>query len=321
MDLTSKIARKWSEIANYGRTKELQKRISESRESSKKKIYKETPKLSLILQFFNKRQNIKSIIEALRLTTAEEIIIIDDGSIDGSYEDWIKYLDQPNDFLLRCNDLFEVRTYERAISMARGEFVCLLQDDDIPPRNNLWVEQAIKLFDAFPKLLILGGRGGFDILIPDPVAPNTPPEYKIVGDIAGCPGVNKYRIYEDPIYLDPSSGIKFMFTVFVNRAPTFLRREAFLELGGINQEYAPFQCDDVDACIRAWLAGYQVGFYPCPFLRDVGRGGMRAFNSKIVPQQSATNWQKIYSAYSPHITNGDIQSCANSANKALIPLL
>ena len=84
-------------------------------------------------------------------------------------------------------------------------------------------------------------------------------------------------------------------------------------------ENAPFQCDDVDACIRAWLAGYQVGFYPCPFLRDVGRGGMRAFNSKIVPQQAATNWQKIYSAYSPHITNGDIQSCANSANKALIP--
>lgn len=320
MKLVSKGVNKLSRFNAFIRNLQLQKKVDEARRLRESLQYNGNPQISIILQFFNKRQNIKKIIERLRLTSAEEIIVIDDGSIDGSYKEWIKYLNRPNDFLLHCNDLFEVRTYDRAIRMAKGEYICLLQDDDIPPPNNDWVEQAIKLFDAFPKLLILGGKGGLDILIPDPVEPNTPPEYKIVGDIAGCPGVNKYRIYEDPIYLDPSSGIKFMFTVFVNRAPTFLRRDAFLELGGINQEYAPFQCDDVDACIRAWLAGYQVGFYPCPFLRDVGRGGMRAFNSKIVPQQAATNWQKIYSAYSQYITNGDLQSCANSANKALIPV-
>jgi len=318
MDLTSKIARKWSQIANYGRTQELQKRISESRESSKKNSYKENPKLSLILQFFNKRQNIKSIIEALRLTTAEEIIIIDDGSRDGSYEDWIKYLERPNDFLLRCNDLFEVRTYDRAISMARGEFICLLQDDDIPPRNNTWIEQALTLFDSLPDLLILGGRSAVDFLMPDPVDPNKPSEYERIGDIGGCPGVNKHRIYDTPLYREPTSGIPFMFATSANRAPTIIKRKPFLELGGINQEYAPFQFDDDDACVRAWLAGYQVGLYACPFVRDVGTGGMRLFNSNRVPEQAAINAKKFYDAYSKHIVNGYLQKLVDSANAGLI---
>jgi glycosyltransferase involved in cell wall biosynthesis len=269
------------------------------------------------LQFFNKRQNIKSIIEALRLTTAEEIIIIDDGSLDGSYEDWMKYLDRPNDFLLRCNDLFEVRTYDRAISMARGKFICLMQDDDIPPRNNTWIEQALTLFDTLPDLLILGGRSGLDFLMPDPVAPNKPSEYERIGDIGGCPGVNKHRIYDTALYREPTSGIPFMFTYSVNRDPTFVRRKPFLELGGINQEYAPFQFDDDDACVRAWLAGYQVGLYACPFIRNVGTGGMRLFNSKRVSDQAAINAKKFSDAYSTHIANGYLQSIIDSANNRL----
>ena len=317
----AKLVRKWLQLANQRHQQKIQKKVTGSKTSEPSSIYTSSPKISLIVQFFNKKPNIKSIINALRLTSAEELIVIGDGSSDGSYEEWMEYLDRRNDFLLRCNDLFEVRTYERAIGMAKGEFVCLLQDDDIPPYNNTWVEQALSLFEALPSLLILGGREGLDFLTPDPVNPNEEPTYKRIGDISTRPGLFKKRIYGAPHYIEPQSGLPFMFATSVNRAPTFLRRKPFLELGGINQDYAPFQCDDDEASVRAWLARYQVGLYPCPFVRNVGEGGMRIFNSERVDKQTAINSKKFYEAYAPIIASGELQNMIDRANQQLINAL
>jgi len=326
MDLASRISGKWSRtikslsrLSKLKGNQELQSKIAESRQFKKDYLYTDNPRVTIILQFFNKRQNIKKIIEHLRLTSAEEIIVIDDGSIDGSYEDWMNYLNRPNDFLVRCNDLFEVRTYDRALRMARGEFVCLLQDDDIPPPNNLWVERALTLFDTFPELVMLGGRDGMDILMPDPVAPGEQHEYyRRTGDIFEWPGVHKVRLYGPPDYLEPISGIPFRFAMTVNRAPTFLRRSEFLQIGGINQDYAPFQLDDDDACVRAWLAGYKVGFYNSSFIRDLDVGGMSLFNSEKRREQVVINAKRFYSEHSALIVNGYLQNLVDAANSCLI---
>lgn len=317
MNLHTKLLRKWSRFVKSSNNQGLKQKVEAARTLKQSFLYEDKPTLTLIVQFFNKRQNIKALIAGLRATAANEIIVIDDGSADGSYEEWMGYLNRPNDFLLRCNDLFEVRTYDRAISMARGEFVCLLQDDDIPPLNPAWVDNALALFKRFPDLLILGGRDGLDLLIPDPVKPGEQPEYQMVGDVAGCPGANKHRVYHTPRYSD-ESGIPFMFAMSVNRAPTFIRRQAFLDLGGIDQTFAPFQCDDDDACIRAWLAGYKVGLYTCLFERDIGTGGMRLFNSDRVAKQAEINSKKIYSTYFTEIDSGHLQSLVDRANEALL---
>jgi GT2 family glycosyltransferase len=276
--------------------------------------YNEKPKVSAIVQFFNKRQNISSLINALRLAPIDEIIVIDDGSSDGSYKDWIEHLTQPNDFLIRSNDLYEVRTYSRAIDLARGEYIILLQDDDIPPASPAWVEEAISLFETFPKLLILGGRLALDLLTPDIVNPGGDSVYKEEGDIAGTPGVNKYRIIKKPKFLTSEANLPFMFAEYVNRAPMFLRRKEVLDLGGISQEFAPFQCDDADICIRAWLSGYQVGFYNSDFVRDIGVGGMRLFNKEAVPKQAMKNWQLIYSKYSDVIKSKTLNALVAESN-------
>jgi glycosyltransferase involved in cell wall biosynthesis len=316
--LKAKLVRKWLQLANQRHEQKIQKKVAISQTSEPSSIYTGSPKISVIVQFFNKKPNIKSIINALRLTSAEELIVIDDGSSDGSYEDWMQYLNRRNDFLLRCNDLFEVRTYDRAIRMAKGEFVCLLQDDDIPPDNNAWVEQALTLFEALPNLVILGGREGLDFLIPEPVIPNQEPTYSRIGDIGSWPGLFKNRIYPTPHYIEAKSGVPFMFTTSVNRSPTFLRRKQFLEIGGINQDYAPFQFDDDEVSVRAWLAGYQVGLYSCPFVRNVGAGGMRIFNSERVKKQSIINGKRFYDAYGPIISSGELQNRIDVANQQLI---
>ena len=302
------------------RNKKVRDRIEEIRRSVSDRSYIVCPKVTVIVQFFNKRRNIQKLLENLRLANVEEIIIIDDGSIDGSYEDWLKVLDRPNDFLLRCNDIFEVRTYDRAIRMARGEFVCLLQDDDLPPSNNLWVEQAMNLFTNFPKLLILGGRDGMDTLMPDfNELPDFNGYYERVGNICEWKNVHKLKLYWEHEYLEPESQIPFRFTIAVNRAPTFLRRKEFLEIGGINQKYAPFQLDDDDACIRAWKAGYQVGFYPANFIRDFDIGGMTLFNTQNQKELILRNAKQLYTDHGQEIADGSLQTLVDIANSNLIP--
>lgn len=317
----NKLARSFKTLtyaAIINQNKKLKTQIEESRQAVADSRYIIQPKITIILQFFNKRHNIQKLIENIRLANVEEIIIIDDGSVDGSFEDWMKVLDRPNDFLLRCNDIFEVRTYDRAIQMARGEFVCLLQDDDLPPPNDLWIEQALTLFEQFPKLVVLGGRDGMDLQIPDfsvRVDPNA--YYTMTEDIFEWAGVHKLRLYAKPGYMEPNSGIPFRFTIAVNRAPTFLRRKEFIEIGGINQNYAPFQLDDDDACIRTWLAGYQVGFYPSAFIRGFDVGGMSLFNNQRRSEQVLVNAKQLYADHGKKIADGSLQYLVDCANMDL----
>ena len=46
--------------------------------------YNETPKVSLIIQSFNHRANKENICERLPLTAHDEMIVCEDGSVDGS---------------------------------------------------------------------------------------------------------------------------------------------------------------------------------------------------------------------------------------------
>src|SRR5262249_14575211 len=115
------------------------------------------PSLSLILLSFNHRQNIVPILERLRRIPPDELIVCDDGSVDGSEQVWLRRLTQPNDFVVRSNDLHEIRAYNRAVDLARGDIVCVLQDDDIPPEDGTWVAQALGLFERHERLGILGG--------------------------------------------------------------------------------------------------------------------------------------------------------------------
>ena len=98
-----------------------------------------------------------------------------------------------------------------------------------------------------------------------------------------------------------------------------LRRQTIQQLGGIDNTFAPFQCDDVDLCLRAWKAGYQVGLYATAFVRDVGMGGMRLFNPDKMGPQSRKNWRIIYDRYGKDIANGYF--AARVAEASNIPLV
>jgi len=225
--------------------------------------YKDNPKLSFIVLSFNHRNNIKPIIEGLRLTPADEIIVCEDGSIDGSLQEWVKYLNRPNDFLIRSNDIHEIRAYNRAISLARGQIVCILQDDDIPPDNSEWAKQALDLFRQHPKLAVIGGYRSNEFI---------------------SEGSNRfgYKGSDSSVkkipYLDPHLKVPFMFVSAVCVGPIFYRKDVWMQLGGFNLKYSkpgkPGIIFDDEICIRAWQKGWQVGLYgPPEFEKYVGGSG------------------------------------------------
>ena len=122
--------------------------------------YNPAPRISVIVQLFNKKKNIELIISALKAGGADEIIVIDDGSRDGAIEILPQLLTGKNHFVIRSNDLHEVRSYSRAVDFSRGEILALLQDDDLPPGDGNWIRDAIRLFEQYPKLAVLGGYMG-----------------------------------------------------------------------------------------------------------------------------------------------------------------
>ncbi|MDO9106964.1 MAG: hypothetical protein Q7U57_18640 [Methylovulum sp.] len=279
--------------------------------------YNPAPRVAGVLQFFNKGQNISMLWRGLKAASFDELIIMDDGSVDGSSVRWQALLESPNQFLLRSNDLFEIITYDRALHFSRAEIVCLLQDDDQMPNSRAWIDRALELFDEFPDLLILGGFRAVDIL-----PRNTLPlADKLVLEVDGheeyVSGLFRHRTSQFPLSETPSGREDFFFAMSVVRAPVFIRRREFLKLGGFDLDFAPFLCDDLDNCLRAWQSGYKVGLFNVDFQRDIGLGGMRAFNGQRMETQVRLNWEKIYQKHGDVIASGEVCSMVDAANRVL----
>jgi GT2 family glycosyltransferase len=210
--------------------------------------YTDTPFLSILIQSFNHRKNIPSIMERLRLTCADEIIVCEDGSVDGSEVEWRKHLTRPNDFLIQTNDLHEIRTYNRAADLAAGEFICMMQDDDIPPKDPSWASDAIALFRKYPRLAVVGCWHGWAVDFDDP-------RYPILAHF-GAPPFDGKPVAEIP-FRDDTIEKPFMFVESVGIGPMFFRRSVFQDLGKFDLRFSGVGEAgiwlDYDFCVRAWL--------------------------------------------------------------------
>lgn len=280
--------------------------------------YTDSPNLSLVLLSFNHRGNIVPITSRLRQTQAQEIIICEDGSIDGSEREWLRRLTRPNDFVIRSNDIHEIRSYNRAIDYARGDIVCVLQDDDLPDPSGKWVSDALALFERYPKLAILGSWIGimWDLSAPDPSAAT-----KLFGHQA-LPLAAHWNVRPIP-FVEPDLNMRFMFVHSVGIGPIFFRRDVFRSLGGFDQSFSkpgqPGVHLDHDICFKAWLAGHHVGLHDAPdFEIGVGGQGTLMFGAQARSANDKRNFETIKERYADKTEaiervierlNGDLRSC------------
>jgi len=235
------------------------------------KKYNHQPLISFIIQSHNKSQEVKHIVSKLGNVLNSEIIVIDDGSTKHHTKTISSCLHGANEFLIRANDLYEIVMYDRTIRFANGRYIALLQDDS--DFDNLsWVDDAINYFSKYPDMVILGGRDGLDFeILSDGVAHDVP--YK-----------NNFKK-------------EFAFVHIVNRPPIWINKKLFDEkLKNIDFNFAPFQYDDCELCIRAWLNGLQVGWYNAGF-KSLSAGGMRIWNTLFVQEQCLYNQKLLYDMY------------------------
>jgi len=109
----------------------------------------QNPLVSIITITYNHEKYIKFCINSVLLQTYSnwELIIIDDGSTDGTreiisqYEDRrIKYIEQKNTGIWRLKE-----SYNKALKIAQGKFIAILEGDDFWPRWKL--ETQISAFE------------------------------------------------------------------------------------------------------------------------------------------------------------------------------
>lgn len=272
--------------------------------------YVEAPACSVIVQSFNQVRNVSVLESRLRATSMQELIVCEDGSLDGSHEAWLRLLVHPNDFLLHSNDLHEIRTYNRAVAMARGAVVCLMQDDDRPPADGGWLDQALDLFDRYPGLAVLGGWCGFDRYFE--VEYNAP--WLQAGDTA-IP------------FLDPPTGQPLVFVENVNIGPYFMRRSVFDELGGFDVRFSgvgePGITFESEFCYRAWQAGHQVALTDIPVKQRTGEisyilpGGTSMWGNEARMRNERANKRLIRELYDDQLPA--IQAAVRTSNEALVP--
>ncbi|MDR2969760.1 MAG: glycosyltransferase [Tannerellaceae bacterium] len=256
------------------------------------KGYKNTPEVSFIVQSHNKSNAVIHIVKELRKFPDAEIVVIDDGSTLEHTRNLASFLIGGNEFMIRANDLYENVMYDKAIRFANGTYVVLLQDDDRIPGTE-WVSRAVNLFRKYPDMVILGGLNGLNIY-PDEE--------------------NKWlhvKEYTDRNIYDK----EFRFVHSVNRAPMLINKPLYMEhLKHIEFSFAPFQCDDTELCLRAWLAGLKVGRYNAVF-DSLMAGGMRIWNSEFMNSQGRKNHRKLYDMYAPSLDR--VTALVEEANSAI----
>ena len=254
------------------------------------KGYRNHPKVSFIIESHNKSLGVRRIVRKLREYPDAEIIVIDDGSSFAHTRALVKFLDGGNEFLVRANDLYENVMYDKTIRFANGRYVVLMQDDDEITSLD-WVDKGIRYFERYPDMVILGGLDGLNFVIDEE---------------------NRWGYVDQ--YPDKAKD-EFRFVHSVNRAPMLLDRDLFLKhLGHIDFSFAPFQCDDCELCLRAWLSGLKVGWYDAGF-ESMLAGGMRIWNKGLIGVQEIKNRGKLYEMYKDRVN--EISALVEKANSKL----
>lgn len=246
------------------------------------------PVLTAIVQSFNHVGNVPKISAALVGSPAiDEIVVCEDGSSDGSLAAWRSALTRPNDFIIRSNNLHELRSYNRAMRMASGDVVVLLQDDDLPPPDGKWLETALALFRDKPDLGLLGGYIG------QTWDPDTGKGAEYGEQFSTHGGVRKGNT-QRLAYTDPSTGVPFMYVECAWIAPVFIRRDLLRKAGGLELAIAkrgePGVWQDCVASYETWVNGYTVGIFDAPFARGVGGHGSATSPAKLKLRERV--WQR-----------------------------
>jgi glycosyltransferase involved in cell wall biosynthesis len=217
------------------------------------------PKVSVVLTCFNHLSFLGDALESIQRQTFEsfELIIIDDGSTDGTRE----FLQTVKCDRLILNDV-NLGTYaslNKAISSSSGEYIAILNDDDFWEETKL--SDQVELLEARPDVGLVGCDGFFI-------------------DASGKQTLENPLGFEFPVFETGTQIDGFVYRNLVIPSGALFRRSLFEELGGFDEAF--FGSGDWDLWLRFAMVS-SVGCVQKKLLRyRVHSGGASTNREKIL---------------------------------------
>jgi GT2 family glycosyltransferase len=213
-----------------------------------------SPKVSVVVPTLNGRARLPVLLERLRSQTLNddffEIIIVDDGSADGTIQ-WAEA--QPDVSVIRPTANVGQGAASNLGARAARSPLLAMTDDDTEPADD-WLEQGLRQFDD-PAVCFFGGQINL-----------------ILGAEPSVTGMLDYGTD----YLNQEF---YVSTGFAATANFWARRDPFLALGGFKETFVS-QCHDVEFGARLQAANYELLFAPKVVVHHPPRATVRAFARK-----------------------------------------
>lgn len=217
-------------------------------------------KLSIVLLNYQGDPVVYNCIKSIFRNTYSdfEIIFVDNGSTDGSYEKSLELLKSKSNVTIIRNEknLGFTKGFNIGIKVAKGEYLLLLNNDTILYENALF--ELIKFMDANPSVGLAEGR--IENLLEDSINYSDPRIANFFGILieAGEHQINPYQFSE------------------INRifAPVgvwpIVKKSVYFEVGGYDDDFVHVE-EIRDLAARVWLYGYEVGYVYNAIVKHIGR--------------------------------------------------
>jgi glycosyltransferase involved in cell wall biosynthesis len=197
------------------------------------------PRVSILLTCYNHLRFLPPAFKSILDQTYRdyEVLAIDDGSSDGTRE-WLSARPEPMIRIFNERNLGTYGALNAGLAAASGEFVAVLNDDDLWAPAKL--ERQVALLDAHPEIGLVHTDGAF-----------------IDGEGRQTPG--SPLGFEFPRFETGDLSLALVYQNKIIASAALARRRCFNELGGFNEAY--FGSGDWEMWIRI-AEMWKVGFVP-----------------------------------------------------------
>lgn len=209
--------------------------------------------ITVIIVNYNGRVIINNCIRSILKNGYDnyEIIVVDNGSTDGSTADIVEeFVEDLNKIRIINLDknYGPAKARNSGATIAKGEYIGFLDNDTEVHPN--WIVEAVKDFEKNKELGIIQCKL---LLLKEP------DKIDCVGEYIGQSGFllqrAKYREIDNGQY-DEKIEI-----LAAKSAGMFIRRDLFNRIGGFDEDYYIYM-EETDLCWRSWLSNYKVRFCP-----------------------------------------------------------
>lgn len=206
------------------------------------------PSASVVVPTFNRLTDLKRVVRAVRdqvrsLSSPGEIVVVDDGSSDGS-ADWLDVAaSDPETTVVHQANAGPAKARNQGVAVSTGEIVLFLGDDTVPQPG--WLHEhleAHRIHGSNARVAVLGYTAF-------PAAQDSP----------FLRWINEYGAQFGYALIDDPTRVPFNFFYTSNVS---LPRRIFQDLGGFREDFPAAAWEDIEFAYRAVDSGVGLRYVP-----------------------------------------------------------